>query len=318
MRVLFTADWHIKLGQKNVPIEWQKNRYRELIKQLNNISCDLMVIGGDIFDRLPTVEELELYFELVTCIKQNTFIFDGNHEATKKGATFLSRLKLVTKTINPLVSIIDNFWCIKKPGVNIDIIPYCMLKEFEKEPREFNGNILLTHVRGEIPPHVKPEVDLDIFNRWKIVLAGDLHSHSNCQRNILYPGSPLTTSFHRNPVDSGVIIIDTETLEWIFEKLKLPQLLKKTITDKSEAVATDYDHTIYEIEGNIGDLKNTSTDDLIAKKIVKRQYTASLNLGKRLPIREELRMYLTEILNIPNVDEIIKEIDDYIKDTDME
>ena len=26
MQVLFTADIHIKLGQKNVPVEWAKNR----------------------------------------------------------------------------------------------------------------------------------------------------------------------------------------------------------------------------------------------------------------------------------------------------
>lgn len=311
MKVLFTADWHIKLGQKNVPIDWQKNRYRELISQLNSIPCDLMVIGGDIFDRLPTVEELELYFELIAGIEHSTTIFAGNHESVKKSTTFLSRLKKVTTAVNPKVTIIDDFYTLE----NMDFIPYNKLRCIWPE---FTGDICLSHFRAEIPPHVKPEIDLDLFNRWKIVLAGDLHSHSNCQRNILYPGSPLTTSFHRNPVDSGVILIDTETLEWTFEKLKLPQLLKKTITDKSEAVATDYDHTIYEIEGNIGDLKNTNTDDLIAKKIVKRQYTSSLNLGKRIPIREELRMYLTEILNIPNVDEIIKEIDDYIKDTDME
>ena len=25
--ILFTADWHIKLGQKNVPVDWAINRY---------------------------------------------------------------------------------------------------------------------------------------------------------------------------------------------------------------------------------------------------------------------------------------------------
>ena len=47
---------------------------------------------------------------------------------------------------------------------------------------------LFTHVRGEIPPHVKPEVDLDRFEDFPIVFAGDLHAHSNSQRNIVYPG----------------------------------------------------------------------------------------------------------------------------------
>ena len=57
---------------------------------------------------------------------------------------------------------------------------------------------MFTHVRGEIPPHVKPEVDLDMFEDFPVVFAGDLHAHSNTQRNIVYPGSPMTTSFHRS------------------------------------------------------------------------------------------------------------------------
>ena len=28
--ILFTADWHIKLGQKNVPIPWACSRYNLL------------------------------------------------------------------------------------------------------------------------------------------------------------------------------------------------------------------------------------------------------------------------------------------------
>jgi len=34
MQVLFTADIHIKLGQKNVPVEWARNRYKLLWQQL--------------------------------------------------------------------------------------------------------------------------------------------------------------------------------------------------------------------------------------------------------------------------------------------
>ena len=52
MKILFTADLHIKLGQKNVPIDWAKNRYNLLIEQLATIqdSADMIVLGGDIFD----------------------------------------------------------------------------------------------------------------------------------------------------------------------------------------------------------------------------------------------------------------------------
>ena len=34
MKILFSADWHIKVGQKNVPREWQINRYKQLFEKL--------------------------------------------------------------------------------------------------------------------------------------------------------------------------------------------------------------------------------------------------------------------------------------------
>ena len=65
--ILFTADIHIKLGQKNVPKAWAIARYNEFFKQVNEVSklTDMHIIGGDIFDRVPNMEELALYFQFV-------------------------------------------------------------------------------------------------------------------------------------------------------------------------------------------------------------------------------------------------------------
>ena len=109
--ILFTADWHIKLGQKNVPVEWAKNRYRMFFDQLFNIEqtqrIHMHIVGGDLFDRIPTMEELELYFEWVKYASVPTIIFDGNHEATRKNKTFLTQLKEVTHSLNSKVQIVD-------------------------------------------------------------------------------------------------------------------------------------------------------------------------------------------------------------------
>lgn len=48
-------------------------------------------MAGDIFDKLPSMEELELYFIFVKGCKVRTIITTGNHEATKKGKSFLQR-----------------------------------------------------------------------------------------------------------------------------------------------------------------------------------------------------------------------------------
>ena len=47
MKLLFTADLHIKLGQKNVPQDWARNRYNLLWQQLaeKQASADVFVIG---------------------------------------------------------------------------------------------------------------------------------------------------------------------------------------------------------------------------------------------------------------------------------
>jgi len=296
MKILFTADIHIKLGQKNVPIEWAKNRYEMFIEQLAEIqdTCDLLVLGGDVFDRMPTMDELEVYFDLVASIKIPCIIYAGNHEALKKDTTFFSYLKRSTSRLNKLVEVIDDCHKIE----NMDFVPYNKLKDFN--PANFTGNILFTHVRGEIPPHVKPEIDLDLLNRWDVVLAGDLHNYENSQRNILYPGSPCTTSFHRNIVDTGVIVFDTETLKHDWVKLKLPQLIRKTIQAGEEMNGTDYNHTIYEIEGDMSALGALEDSSLIDKKVVKRETETALILDPSMSLAGELKEYLLYILQLPD------------------
>lgn len=311
MKILFTADIHIKLGQKNVPIDWAKNRFTMLWGQLQEQQkqCGLFIVGGDIFDKLPNMEELETYFEFVSSCIVETIIYPGNHEAVKKDTTFLSNLKVVTSRLNPLVRIIDDFYTYK----GVDFVPYNKLKELEKAKYTFDEKVLCTHVRGEIPPHVKAECDLEIFDRWQTVLAGDLHSYANCQRNILYPGSPVTTSFHRSVVDTGVILFDTSTHthEWL--KLKLPQLLRETVGVHDPKPQTPYHHTIYEIEGDMQELAELENSDLIDKKVIKRATESALILDPNMTLSQEVSEYLTFILELPpeTVERVLKEMQNY-------
>lgn len=316
MKILFTADLHIKLGQKNVPIEWAKNRYALFIQQLaaECTWCDLLVLGGDVFDRMPTMDELEVYFDLVASISIPCIIYAGNHEALKKDTTFFTYLKKSTSRLNPLVTVIDDYHTID----NMDFIPYNKLKDFN--PKDFTGSILFTHVRGEIPPHVKPEIDLALFDKWQVVLAGDLHSYDNCQRNILYPGSPVTTSFHRNVVDTGVIVFDNTTLAHEWHKLELPQLIRKTIQAGDEMLATDYHHTIYEIEGDMAELGALADSALIDKKVMKREVDTALILDPSMSLAAELQEYLLYILQLSdaNVEEILQVLHDNLEKITIE
>lgn len=310
--ILFTADIHIKLGQKNVPVDWAVNRYRMFFEQVYNLEkqVDLHIIGGDIFDRLPSMEELNLYFEFVQGMSVKTKIYAGNHESTKKGKTFFSYLKDATNAINPLVEVIDEIY---ETDTYI-IVPY----EFIHKKGVWDGldksKVLFSHIRGEIPPHVKPEIDLDLISDFPLVYVGDLHSHSNCQRNLVYPGSPMTTSFHRSKVSTGYLLIDsTDLTSWKWGAFELPQLIRKTVTDPSEMLPTDYDHTIYELEGDLVSLAKVKDTELLDKKLVKRSSDASLILNSSMSMVEELSEYLTYILELPQdtIDEVVGVYNDY-------
>ena len=317
--ILFTADWHIKLAQKNVPVKWATNRYRMFFEQVYALEkqCDMHIIGGDLFDRLPNMEELELYFTFIRGVKIPTIIYDGNHEATKKNKTFFTQLKQVSRDINPLINVVDISYIDEDFGYGI--LPYADLHRKGAVEHFDTSKPLFTHVRGEIPPHVKPEVDLDIFEDFPVVFAGDLHSHSNTQKNIVYPGSPMTTSFHRNLVKTGYLLINEQDWSWMWEEFKLPQLIRKTVTSSEEMIATEFNHTIYEVEGDIQDLAVVKNSELLDKKVVKRKSEASLIMDKEMTIQEELVEYLTYILEInpDKIPGILRTYNDYTSNIEM-
>ena len=317
--ILYTADWHIKLGQKNVPVKWATNRYQMFFEQVYEVEkqCSMHIIGGDIFDRLPSMEELELYFSFIRKVQIPTIIYDGNHEATKKNKTFFTQLKQVSRDINPLINIVDISYIDEALGYGI--LPYADLHKKGSIDHFDTRMPLFTHIRGEIPPHVKPEIDLDLLADFPVVFAGDLHAHSNTQRNIVYPGSPMTTSFHRARVKTGYLLINERDWSWMWEEFKLPQLIRQTVSDPNDMVATDYDHTIYEIEGDIHDLAAIKNSDLLDKKVVKRNTEASLIIHKDMTIEQELVEYLTYILEISpdKIPDILGTYNDYAANVEM-
>ena len=296
MKVLFTADLHIRIGQKNIPREWAHKQYEIMFSEIDRVfkeqECELEVHGGDIFDKVPTMEELSIYIGYLWQDKERArIVYDGNHEATKKGDTFLKYLKPMIPKMTTLLTWYDTI------GYGYDVLPYTELHKLKDiKP---NSSILFTHVRGEIPPHVKPEVDLELFDKWDIVFAGDLHAHSNSQRNIVYPGSPRTVTFHRNSVKLGVVVFDTDSpSEWTWHEIKVPQLIRKTVDNPEDMVKTEFDHTIYELTGTVLDLAKINKDnDLLDKKIIQNEELPSLDL-RNMTMEEELIKYLGQIVRL--------------------
>jgi DNA repair exonuclease SbcCD nuclease subunit len=303
MRLLFLADIHIKDKHKGVPSDWLETRWNLFLAKFVELqaSADYCILGGDLFDTaMPTPIETRRYFELVQACNIPSVITTGNHEQKTKKYNILEDYAQATIAINPLVSVVTE----PETIFGVDILPY----QYIKEPTN-QSNVLITHVRGEIPPHVKPEVDLDLYSKYKLVLAGDLHAHSNSQLNIVYPGSPYTTSFHRkiSKGENGAIIVDLDNLDDIKHiDMELPQLLRYTITSMKEVEQEDFDFIQWELEGDMSEVAGIN-DPNVRKKPKATQVSAQLDLTGSSDLVSELDLYFDQIeqLNATDKERVI-------------
>ena len=84
--------------------------------------------------------------------------------------------------------------------------------------------------------------------------------------------------------------------EWV--ELELPQLIRKVISVGDTPIATNYHHTIYDVEGDMSELSELEDNELVDKKVSKRDTDVALILGTDMSIQEEVTEYLTYILQL--------------------
>jgi hypothetical protein len=114
-------------------------------------------------------------------------------------------------------------------------------------------------------------------------------------------------------VDTGVVVLDTISLEHEWRKLELPQLLRKTVGVHDPKPPTDYHHTIYQVEGDMQELGELEDSDLIDRKVIKRDTDSALILDSEMSMSEEVREYLTYILELPTdtIERVLQEFQNY-------
>ena len=177
-------------------------------------------------------------------------------------------------------------------------------------------DILVTHIRGEVPPHITPEYDFEKLRPWKLILLGDLHfAHKYLDYPAYYPGSPLNVTFDRDEKrEYGVNIItikDTPELDYKvdFIDLKLPKLIRKTIKVNGKMIEDNVNHVLYEVTGSIDELSKVKNSSLLDKKIATQPVEDSKLDLKNKSIVEELELYL-DFIKIKNSKEVVKNFKD--------
>jgi len=300
-KIMCSADWHINLHKKKVPYDWQVARFREMFRKMIALEqrMDVHVIAGDIFDKKPEPDEISLFLSYINSVTIPTIIIPGNHEATRKGESFFEHLTEKNAIKNENVYVYTKNGRATVGNQSFQLFPYGEV-QMDNLPQYVEGDILVTHIRGEVPPHITPEYDFSRLAPWGLCLLGDLHfNHRYGDTNCYYPGSPLNTTFDRDEKRQYGLdvyeVVDSHNYTREFYDLELPKLLRRTIKAGEEMPADSRHHAVYEVKGNIDELSKIERSDLLDKKVVEKpQEDATLDL-KNKTIYEELEIYLNHI-----------------------
>ena len=311
-KILCSADWHIILHKKKVPYEWQTNRFKQMFRKLIALeqSCDVHIIAGDIFDKKPEPDEICLFLSYINSVTIPTYIIPGNHEATRKGESFFEYFTQENAIKNENVHVFTRNGRASVGKTSFQFFPYGEM-QMDNLPDYVEDDIMVTHIRGEVPPHITPEYDFSRLRSWGLVLLGDLHfNHRYGDTNCYYPGSPLNTTFDRDDKrEYGVDIydvIDSRNYSREFYDLKLPKLLRKTISVGEEMIPDPINHVMYEVKGSLDELAKIENSELLDKKMVEKPAEESTLDLKGKTTYEELEIYLNYI-KVADVEAVMNE-----------
>lgn len=272
--------------------------------------CDVHVIAGDLFDKEPDTDEICLVLSYLNAVQIPTLIIPGNHEATTRGRTFWEHFKLENTITNPNVHIYTENANEVHAGQRFCFFPYGSVQT-NKLPDYYEDAILVTHIRGEVPPHITAEYDFEKIRPWKLTLLGDLHfRHRYRDFNVYYPGSPLNTTFDRDDSrEYGVDIIELESIDNYnvrFHNLDLPKLIRRTVSVGTLMKADPFHHVIYEVTGSIDELAKVEKSELLDKKMVDKPAGDSVLDLKDKTVIEELAIWLDHV-KVAEKDTVLEE-----------
>ena len=300
-RVICSADWHINLHKKKVPYDWQVGRFKSMFRKLIALeqNCDVHIIAGDIFDKKPEPDEICLFLSYINSVSIPTYIIPGNHEATKKGESFFEHFNEDNAIKNENVHLFTRNGRATVGKTSFQFYPYGEM-QLDNLPTYIEDDILVTHIRGEVPPHITPEYDFSRLDSWGLCLLGDLHfNHRYGDTNCYYPGSPLNTTFDRDESRQYGVdiydIVDSRNYTREFYDLKLPKLIRRKIAVGEELKSDAFHHIVYEVTGSLDQLAKIENSELLDKKMVEKPAEESTLDLKNKSIYEELEIYLSHI-----------------------
>lgn len=245
MKLLHISDLHIgkRLNEFSL-LEDQEFILKEILEKADEISPDIIIIAGDIYDKSsPSAEAVSLFDKFLTALaerKLETYIISGNHDSPERLAFASHLIDAAGIHISPVYdgSIKPLYFEDGYGRVNIYMLPFIkpihVRKYTDEEILSYSDalrfavremhidknarNILITHqfVTGskrsdseEISVGGTDNVDASVFSDFDYVALGHIHSPQNCTSPyIRYCGTPLKYSFSEVNDEKSITVVD--------------------------------------------------------------------------------------------------------------
>ncbi|MCK5018804.1 MAG: metallophosphoesterase family protein [Candidatus Peribacteraceae bacterium] len=223
MKILFTADTHVKLwSDREFDEDGIPKRLNEIFSVLESMcqhaidnNIETIVIGGDINDTkgIVHVRAFVLLRNLIKKYTQIKFIFlHGNHDASDKDASE-SAINLLDELSNVEVilehTIIDNMIFVPYSSHIVDDIVDSV---DDAEDRILISHFGLSDATLSNGISLKTKISSKDLKKFKLVLLGHYHKPQNIG-NVWYVGSPIPLKRDEHGESKRFLIVDTETFE---------------------------------------------------------------------------------------------------------
>jgi DNA repair exonuclease SbcCD nuclease subunit len=308
---IVSGDQHLKVS-KELPLEWQLNRYRALFMSYVDL-CKVhdaeLILAGDLFHNAkPNMHEVQLFLELMQLLEDEaiyTSIISGNHENLGTAGTTLDYFNSIFEA-SSYIQYYPEIGYRDEADVSLTFVGHHKLQEWldQKEDVRMNGTkVVFSHFRPTVNYFIQEEVDVDKFSgKSDLVIAGDIHMDFQLG-NVVYTNAPLNNHFESAP-ECGCILLSLQDgkADWKRIPLVLPNLIQiDTTAEKFEDTLDTFNFYRISVTGTPEDLRQikTTTENTKLLKIPELQdtYVESeiTEEVKNLSLQDALVEYMKEL-----------------------
>lgn len=264
MKFVHIGDLHLgKVIHQCSLLSIQRELLFELLDEMDQRNIRLLVIAGDIYDRLiPSQEAVNLLDEFLTkallTYHIEVLMISGNHDSSDR-LHFASSL-LVKNGLHIETYLKEKMVYVEKENVRFYLLPFVKPSQVrmlypDQEIHTYQEalayylskqsldhdyqNILVTHQfvghssitsESEVPLSVGGSeiIDASLFDDFDYVALGHLHAPQKVKRETMrYSGSLMCYSFDEVKQKKSVVVVDTDTMEITTFSLHPSQTLQK-------------------------------------------------------------------------------------------